>query len=342
MQNKPEEETMKSIKKLFFGAVGMVLAATSVSGIAVAGGHGWEPTKPIDFIIMAGKGGGADKMARLMQAIVEKENLANRPLVPTNKSGGSGAEALIAASNANDPDHTIMVTLNSFYTTPLRQPGLKIDSLSFAPVARMAEDTFLLWVHKDSGLKTFAEFLAKAKADGNKWVMGGTGKNSEDNIITDFLNKNYGLSMKYIPYKGGGAVAKQVAGKQLNSSVNNPSEALGFYESGDMIPLVAFTKSRLPMFPNVPTLSEVFAGGKQISWSYFMQRSVVGAPGMSEKAQAYYTDLFAKVYASKDWQTYKSKKSLMGDLMSGDELKAYWADQIANHTKILKASGAIK
>ena len=172
--------------------------------------------------------------------------------------------------------------------------------------------------------------------------MGGTGKNSEDNIITDFLNENYGLSMKYIPYKGGGAVAKQVAGKQLNSSVNNPSEALGFYEAGTMVPLVAFTKSRLPMFPNVPTLSEVFAGGKQISWSYFMQRSVVGAPGMSEKAQAYYTDLFAKVYASADWQKYKSKKSLMGDLMSGDELKAYWADQIKNHTKILKASGAIK
>jgi tripartite-type tricarboxylate transporter receptor subunit TctC len=96
------------------------------------------------------------------------------------------------------------------------------------------------------------------------------------------------------------------------------------------------------MFPNVPTLSEVFAGGKQISWSYFMQRSVVGAPGMSEKAQAYYTDLFAKVYASADWQKYKTSKSLMGDLMSGDELKAYWADQIANHSKILKASGAIK
>jgi tripartite-type tricarboxylate transporter receptor subunit TctC len=90
----------------------------------------------------------------------------------------------------------------------------------------------------------------------------------------------------------------KVAGKQLNSSVNNPSEALGFYEAGTMVPLVAFTKSRLPMFPDVPTLSEVFAGGKQISWSYFMQRSVVGAPGMSEEAQAYYTKLFTNVYNS--------------------------------------------
>jgi tripartite-type tricarboxylate transporter receptor subunit TctC len=308
-----------------------------MSGFAQADGHGWKPNKPIDFIIMAGKGGGADKMARLMQAIVEKENLADRPLVPTNKSGGSGAEALIAAKSANDPDHTIMVTLNSFYTTPLRQPGLDIDVLTFAPVARMAEDTFLLWVHKDSGITTFEEWLDVAKSEGKNWVMGGTGSNSEDNIITDFLNDNYGLSMKYIPYKGGGAVAKDVAGKQINSSVNNPSEALGFYESGDMIALVAFTDERLPMFPDVPTLRE-----KGADFSYFMQRSVVGAPGMSAEAEAYYTNLFEQVYASDDWQEYKSKKSLMGELLSGDDLMAYWKLQRSNHETILRASGAIQ
>lgn len=328
---------MSIIKKLATGfiAAGMTISATA--GIALADGHGWKPNKPIDFIIMAGKGGGADKMARLMQAIVEKEGLADRPLVPTNKSGGSGAEALIAAKSANDPDHTIMVTLNSFYTTPLRQPGLDVDVLTFAPVARMAEDTFLLWVHKDSGISTFEEWLEVAKADGSKWVMGGTGSNSEDNIITDFLNDHYGLSMKYIPYKGGGAVAKDVAGKQINSSVNNPSEALGFYESGDMIALVAFTNERLPMFPDVPTLRE-----KGVDFSYFMQRSVVGAPGMSDEAEAYYSNLFAKVYASDDWQKYKSSKSLMGELMSGDELMDYWKVQRANHETILRASGAIQ
>ena len=277
---------MKFIKSLLAGAASIALAATSLSGIANAGSHGWEPTKPVDFIIMAGKGGGADKMARLMQAIVEEENLSNRPLVPTNKSGGSGAEALVAAKNATDPDHTIMVTLNSFFTTPLRNPGIKVDIQTFAPVGRMAEDTFLLWVHKDSGVTSISQFLTKVKAEGNKWVMGGTGKNSEDNIITDHLNKEYGLNIKYIPYKGGGAVAKDLAGKQINSSVNNPSEALGFYEAGTVIPLVAFTDKRLPMFPNVPTLGEVFVGGKQAPWAYYMQRAVVGAPGMPDKALA--------------------------------------------------------
>lgn len=322
---------MTLLKTLTMGAaaLGMALTATAASA--------FEPTKPIDFVIMAGKGGGADKMARLMQSIVEKEGLASKPLVPTNKSGGSGAEALQHLKSANDPDHTIMVTLNSFFTTPLRQPGLKVDIMEFAPVGRMAEDTFLLWVHKDEGIANFDEFLAEAKNRGSKWVMGGTGKNSEDNIITDFLNDNYGLSIKYIPYKGGGAVAKDLAGKQIQSSVNNPSEALGFFESGDVIPLVAFTDERLPLFPDVPTLKETGS-----DFSYFMQRSVVGAPGMSDEAAAYYTDLFTKVYNSDDWQKYKSTRSLMGDFMAGDDLKTYWQTQRDRHQTVLKASGAIQ
>ncbi|MEK9552365.1 MAG: tripartite tricarboxylate transporter substrate binding protein [Alphaproteobacteria bacterium] len=324
---------MKALRKLMTSALVLGCATVVVASPAIA----WQPNKPIDFIIMAGKGGGADKMARLMQGIVEKESLAERPLVPVNKSGGSGAEALMAAKGASDPDHTIMVTLNSFYTTPLRQPGLEVDVLTFAPVARMAEDTFLLWVHADTGITTFEQWLDVARDQGSKWVMGGTGSNSEDNIITDFLNTNYGLSMKYIPYKGGGAVAKDVAGKQINSSVNNPSEAIGFWQSGDMVPLVAFTNERLPMFPEVPTLRE--KGGE---FSYFMQRSVVGAPGMSDEARAYYTELFTKVYNSEDWQAYKSKKSLMGDLMSGEQLSDYWRDQRDNHEQILRSSGAIR
>ena len=324
---------MNLLKKVTLGAaaLGMVLSATAASA--------FEPSKPIDFVIMAGKGGGADKMARLMQAIVEKNELADKPLVPTNKSGGSGAEALTYMKGVNDPDHSIMVTLNSFYTTPLRQPGLKVDNMEFAPVARMAEDTFVLWVHKDEGIEDFEGFLKEVKARGNKWVMGGTGKNSEDNIITDHLNEAYGLDIKYIPYKGGGAVAKDLAGKQIQSSVNNPSEALGFYESGDVVPIVAFTNERLPMFPDTPTLNEV---SDESDFSYFMQRSVVGAPGMSDEAQAYYTDLFEQVFASDEWQEYKEKKSLMGEFMSGQELTEYWSVQNANHEKILKASGAIK
>ena len=319
---------------------GLIMAA-GAAAIGFAGLAGtaqaWEPNKPISFVIMAGKGGGADKMARLMQAIVEENDLAPKPLIPVNKPGGSGAEALVDLNTTGDPNYSIMVTLNSFFTTPLRQPGLGIDIMTFAPVGRMAEDTFILWVHKNEGVSTFDEFLTEAKKRGDGWVMGGTGKNSEDNIITDYLNSNYGLSIKYIPYKGGGTVAKELAGQQITSSVNNPSEALGFYESGDVIPLVAFTDERLPLFPDVPTLKEL--GG---DFSYFMQRAVVGAPGMSDEALAYYSGLFQRIYDSDKWQDYMAKKSLMGAKLDGADLKAYWAVQRDRHEAMLKASGAIR
>jgi putative tricarboxylic transport membrane protein len=311
----------------------LALGAAALSAVAFAGpAEAFEPTKPVDFVIMAGKGGGADKMARLMQSIIEKEKFSSQPLVPVNKSGGSGAEALVHMNKARDPDHTIMVTLNSFFTTPLRQPGLNVDIMEFAPVGRMAEDTFVLWVNKDEGITTFDEFLAAAKERGNKWVMGGTGKAAEDEIITDYLNDRYELDIKYIPYKGGGEVAKQLAGGQITSSVNNPSEALGFFESGDVVPIVAFTDERLPMFPDTPTLRE--QGG---DFSYFMQRAVVGAPGMSDEAAAYYQDLFTKIYESEEWQGYLQSESLSPLWMDSDATRGYWATQVENHKTLLEA-----
>ena len=296
----------------------------------------WKPKKPVEFVIMAGKGGGADKMARLMQGVIAKEKFSKMPFTPVNKPGGSGAEALVHLKQNKGNNHLIMVTLNSFYTTPLRQPKLGVDISTFAPVGRMAEDTFLLWVKKDSGIKNVKQFVKAAKKAGKKWVMAGTGSGQEDQLLTDFLNKAYGLKMKYVPYKGGGKVAKILAGGNANSTVNNPSEQLGFYEAGKTIALAAFTPTRLPLFPDAPTFKEL---GKD--FVYFMQRSVVGAPGMSKDAEAYYRSVFAQVYASNKWQGYMRKKSLQGGFLTGGALKKYWKREKAIHKAMLKKMGEI-
>lgn len=297
----------------------------------------FQPQKPIQFVVMAGKGGGADKAVRLMQTIIAKNKMAPVPVTPINKPGGTGAEALVYLKGKKGDNYTIMFTLNSFYTTPLRQPKLGIDITTFTPIARMAEDTFLLWVNSDrKDINNVADFVKAAKAKGNNWIMAGTGKSSEDNLLTDFLNTAYGLNMKYIPYKGGGKVAKELAGNNADSTVNNPSEQLGFYEAGKTKPLAAFTPERLPLFKDTPTFKEL---GKNLV--YFMQRTVVGAPGMSADAEAYYVDLFTRVFNSEEWQSYRKKKSLQGDLLTGEKLMHYWKDEREVHRKILIKMGAI-
>jgi tripartite-type tricarboxylate transporter receptor subunit TctC len=301
-------------------------------------GHAWEPQKPVEFVVMAGKGGGADKAVRFIQSIIASENMAPVPFTPVNKPGGSGAEALVHVNGKKGDNHTIMFTLNSFYTTPLRQPGLGVDISTFTPVGRMAEDTFLLWVHSDrKDINNVDDFVKAAKAKGSSWIMAGTGKNSEDNLLTDFLNTAYGLDMKYVPYKGGGKVAKELAGKNADSTVNNPSEQLGFYEAGTTKALAAFTDDRLPLFPDAPTFKEL--GSDMV---YYMQRTVVGAPGMSAEAAAYYQDLFKKVYNSAKWQDYLAKKSLQGEYLTGDALMSYWLKERDVHEGMLRKMGAIK
>src|SRR2546428_10438951 len=55
----------------------------------------WEPTKPIEFVVPAGTGGGADQTARLISGIAEKHKLSPRPLIGVNKSGGAGARGVL-------------------------------------------------------------------------------------------------------------------------------------------------------------------------------------------------------------------------------------------------------
>ncbi|MCH8240501.1 MAG: tripartite tricarboxylate transporter substrate binding protein [Proteobacteria bacterium] len=328
---------MIQTKHQLFGlglALGLGVAAAGAPQAALA----FEPKKPVEFIVMAGKGGGADKAVRFMQNILAKNKMAPVPFTPINKPGGSGAEALVYLKGKTGDNHTIMFTLNSFYTTPLRQPALGIDIETFTPIVRMAEDTFCLWVNSDrKDINNVDDFVKAAKAKGNDWIMAGTGKASEDNLLTDFLNSAYGLNMKYVPYKGGGKVAKELAGNNADSTVNNPSEQLGFYEAGKTKPLACFTPERLALFKDTPTFKEL---GKD--YVYFMQRTVVGAPGMSKDAAAYYQKLFQTVFDSKEWQGYMKKKALLGKALSGDALMKYWIKQRAVHKEMLIKMGAIK
>jgi putative tricarboxylic transport membrane protein len=310
---------------------GACAALVALSPIAAAA-QDWEPRRPIDFTIMAGPGGGADQIARFIQSVAEKYDMTNRPLVPSNRGGGSGAEALIHVSNVSDPDHTILVTLNSFFTTPLRQANLGIDIQTFTPVAMMGVDPFVLWVHTDSGITSFEQFVEEVKSMDGEFVMGGTGAGQEDSIVIAFMSGAYGLDINYIPYDGGGAVARDLAGKQIMATVNNPAEAKGFYEAGDFVPLVAFSDERLPAYPDVPTMIE-----KGHDFSYYNQRAVVGAPGMSDGAAAYYQDLFTKIYETEEWQGYLESVSLSPLWMVADALGGYGATLVDNHRELVSA-----
>ena len=317
------------LKSLFTPLVAASL--TLATGLPALAGD-WKPQKPVEMVIMAGQGGGADRLARLFQSIIQKENLADMPVLPVNKGGGSGAEALRYLKDKAGDNHVIMATLNSYYTTPLRTDiGVNIEE--FTPIARMALDTFVLWVHAATGITTIEEYVAAVKAEGGAWKMGGTGSGQEDSLVTAMLEEEFDISVTYVPFKGGGAVAKSLVGGVINSSVNNPSEALGFYKAGKLVPIAAFTPNRIEVFPETPTMREL--GHDLVYW---MQRSFVAPKDMAPDAVEYYTGMFEKLAASSEWQTYTKEKALMADFLTGDALQSYFLDERAKHAQLLNVS----
>lgn len=303
-------------------------AAMLVSPLAPAYAQ-WAPTKPIEFVVMAGQGGGADKAVRFMAQAMAAEKLIPVSINVVNKPGKSGGEAMAYLKSRTGDNHTIMFTLNSYYTTPLEHPELGVDIATFAPIGRLAEDVFLLWVHSDrKDINNIDDFVKAAQAKGTEWVMAGTGTGAEDSMLTDFLNATYGLNMTYKAFKGGGAVAKELAEKRADSTVNNPSEQTEFYGKGMTKPLVVFTPQRLAAYQKTPALRET-----GMDFQYFMQRSVVGAPGMSKPAEAYYQNLFKRFFAGEAWQGYRKKNSLGGDFISGDALRQYWLKEREKHAR---------
>src|SRR5687767_2152735 len=141
------------------------IVSTVLCGPTLAASGSWEPTKPVEFVIPAGTGGGADQMARLLQGIVVKHNLMKQSLIPINKSGGAGAEGFLDVKGAKGDPHKIIITLSNLFTTPLAT-GVPFNWKDLTPVAMLALDQFVLWVNAETPYQTAKDYIEAAKKAG--------------------------------------------------------------------------------------------------------------------------------------------------------------------------------
>src|SRR5690349_23103952 len=135
---------MKAIRRR--AVLGAIAGLFAVAGLQSGPAAAWEPTKPVQFIVPAGTGGGADQMARFIQGVVSKHKLMKEPIIVVNESGGAGAQGFLDVKSAKGDPNTIIITLSNLFTTPLAT-GAPFNWKDFTPVAMLALDEFVLWVN---------------------------------------------------------------------------------------------------------------------------------------------------------------------------------------------------
>ncbi|MGE5640470.1 MAG: Bug family tripartite tricarboxylate transporter substrate binding protein [Clostridia bacterium] len=322
-------------------AASLVASAFALPGAALA----WEPTKTVEFVVPAGTGGGADQMARAIQGIVAKHSLMKQSMVVVNKSGGAGAEGFLDVKNAKGDPHKIIITLSNLFTTPLAT-GVPFSWKDLTPVKMMALDEFVLWVNAETPYKTAKDYIDAAKKAGpGKMKMGGTGSRQEDQIITAAIEQKTGVKFTYIPFKGGGDVAVQLVGKHIDSTVNNPIEAVAHWKGGKLRPLCVFDAKRMPY-------NDKIAEGK--SWGdippckdqgldveYLMLRGIFMAGGVSQDQVAYYVDVLKKVQQQPEWKKLMDEGAFNTTSLEGKEYADWVAKEEQRHIALMKAAGFI-
>jgi tripartite-type tricarboxylate transporter receptor subunit TctC len=299
----------------------------------------WEPTKPIELVIPAGTGGGADQMARLIAGLAEKHKLSPRPIIAVNKSGGAGAEGFLHVKGKKGDAHTIVITLSNLFTTPLHT-GIPFSWKDLTPVARIALDEFILWVNAETPYKTAREYIAAVKEKNGTMKMGGTGSAQEDQIITIQLEQALGVKFIYVPFKGGGEVCVNLVGKHVDSTVNNPIECAGNWKAGRVRPLAVFDSARIPVaeWKDIPTVKEAL--GADIT--YLMLRGIFGPPDMPAEAVAWYQNFLKKVIETPEFKDYMQQGALKPAWLVGPEFNAWLGQEEQVHRDLMTKGGLLK
>jgi putative tricarboxylic transport membrane protein len=314
----------KQLKRRFF-QFSVLAAAMCAAGVGQAAD--WAPSKPVEFYVPSGAGGGTDQFARLVQAIIIKHKLMDQNIVVLNKAGGSGAEAFVEIATSKGDANKIVFGTNNAYLLPLvvKLP-YKFDQL--VPVAMLAQDEFLLWVPQDATQKGAKEFMDAARANPSGFTMGGSQSKDTDQTLAELINKAGGFKLTYIPFKSGAEAATQLAGKHIAANLNNPNENISQWRANQVRPLCVFSKERMRYkekvtasmsWSDIPTCVESGLGIED----YKMPRAVYIAAGTTPDQVNFYVKLLKKVSETPEWKAYLQSNALNGHFASGDELKRY-------------------
>lgn len=315
--------------------------ALTLGGLSAA--QAWEPTKPVEFVVTSGAGGGTDNFARLVQAIITKHKLMEQPVVVVNKGGGSGAEGYVYGKGAKgDPTHVIFGTNNAYLLPYVAKLGYKYTDLT--PVAAMALDEFLLWVKGDAPYADAKSYVDAVKAKPMGFKMGGSQSKDTDQTLTSMIQDATGTKWIYVPFQGGSAAAVQLAGGHIDSNVNNPNENVGQWKAGQVKPLCVFAPEPLAKgdpihdgkgWGEIPTCK---SAGIPIE-SFRMPRTVWLPADVPADAVSYYAGVLEKVSQTPEWKEFIQRTAQTAKFMKGQEFTDFVAKDDAANKKVFEEEG---
>ncbi len=313
----------------------LVLSLPFVAAALSARAQAW-PAKPLRLIVPYPAGGSTDVLARALAARMG-EGLGQQVVVD-NKPGGAGNVGSEIGARAAPDGYTLTMGNNSTHATNQTLiPATPFDAAKdFAAIGQATTVTHVLVVHPDVPAKTIQEFVAWAKAEGDKLSYASTGNGSASHLAMELFKAATGLQAVHVPYRGAAPAVQDLIGGQVKCSFQTMPSVLPQIRAGKLRALAVSALKRNANLPDVPTVDETVVKGFQADAWFGLFGPAGTSPDIvarlnAEMVKALKDPATAEVIVKAGFDITPSSPAELGDFVKLEIVK--WA-------KVVKDSGA--
>jgi tripartite-type tricarboxylate transporter receptor subunit TctC len=241
----------------------------AVGGIELAAQDRY-PSKPVKVVVPFGPGSATDIVMRIVGEHMRP--ILGQPVVIENKPGAFGILAIEDMARARPDGYTLQIGNpgTNVLAPIIYKKKFKIDyDKDVTMVTRLSEVPLVLAATtKEFGPKTYAEFIAYAKANPGKVRYASVGIGSNNHYDMEAFAQWAGIQLTHLPNKGGGAaITNDLVTGDAHVALVNAASSTGVIKAGQVRALAVMSNERVPEYPDVPTLVELgYASGKGL-WS---------------------------------------------------------------------------
>ncbi|WP_057093747.1 tripartite tricarboxylate transporter substrate binding protein [Comamonas thiooxydans] len=229
----------------------IALAAAMPTGSAFA-----FTDKPVKLIVPAPPGGTIDVFARIISDQLAHE--LKQPVIVENRPGAGGAMAVKYMLSQPSDGNTLLVTVTNILTEVPHVLKGGFDAMKdVRPVSQMARSVMVFIASPQFPAKDAKEAIAYIKAHPGQLSFASYSQGTASQYAGAILNQKAGLDMQHVPFPGSAPALAQIMGNQIPLMFDGSVTTKPLVPSGKVRLLAVAYKSRLPDFPNVPTMAEL-------------------------------------------------------------------------------------
>ena len=307
-----------------------VIAASSFLGVSVFAEAAY-PKRPIKIVIGFAPGGSTDAPMRVLAESVSK--ILKQPIVIENKPGAGGTLPGVVLQNSPNDGYTLGIAALGIYRLPFTTDIKWDPAKDLTYVIGLTGYAFGIVVPSSSPIKTWADYVAAAKAQPGHLTYGTPGVATTNHLTMEQISRKADIRLNHIPYKGTGETVQALLGGQIDSAAETSAWA-PFVKDGKMRLLVTWGGKRMASFPDVPTLREMGIPITQTShWG------LVAPKGTDPAIVSTLHDAFKTAMQQQEFKQALARYDMEPDYKSSADFRKFAIDTMKQEKEILDELG---